>query len=123
MMRSNNRVTAWEIQKAGDNIFSGFQQAEGKMFFYAVSNYDIENIVQEKDDKHEVSIVNFRESKGKNPLELKIGFSFVSIENAKANLEKEMLNKDFAQVCGEANDAWTNLLSKIQVTGGTEREK
>lgn len=36
-----------------------------------------------KDDKHEVALVKFINSKGKKPLELKIGFSFVSIENAK----------------------------------------
>lgn len=32
------------------------------------------------------------------PLELKIGFSFVSIDNAKMNLEQEMKDKSFAQV-------------------------
>jgi predicted alpha-1,2-mannosidase len=123
MTRSNNRVSEWDIQKAGENVFTGFQHAEGKMYFYAVSNYEVENIEQIVDDIHEVSVVNFRESKGKKPLELKIGFSFVSVENAKMNLEKEMLHKDFGQVCKEADDTWENLLSKINVTGGTEREK
>lgn len=76
-----------------------------------------------KDDKHEVALVKFINSKGKKPLELKIGFSFVSIENAKMNLEYEMLHKDFAQVAREADYTWEKLLSKIQVSGGTEREK
>lgn len=123
MTRSNNRVGEWEIKKVGDHAFSGFQNAEGKMYFYAVSNYPVKDIEQVKDDKREVSIVNFQDSKGKKPLELKIGFSFVSIENARMNLEKEMIDKSFAQVQSEADKTWEEMLSKIKITGGTEREK
>jgi predicted alpha-1,2-mannosidase len=47
----------------------------------------------------------------------------VNVSNAKANLEQEMLGKTFAQVRQEATDTWEKLLSKIQVTGGTERER
>ena len=123
MTRSNNRVTGWDIKKMDEHVFSGFQHGDGKMYFYAVSNYDIKDIEQAKDEVHEVSLVNFKDSKGKEPLELKIGFSFVSVENAKMNLEQEMLNKNFTEVRGEAAKTWEKLLAKINVTGGTEREK
>ncbi len=123
MKRSNNQVQDWTIKKQDDHTFTGFQSGEGTMFFYAVSNYEIDNIQQVKDDKHEVSIVNFKDSKGKKPLELKIGFSFVSIENAKLNLEKEMINKSFDQVGREADQTWEKLLSNITVSGRTDREK
>lgn len=123
MTRSNNRVTEWDIKKMDEHVFSGFQHGDGKMYFYAVSNYGIKDIEQAKDEAHEVSLVNFLDSKGKEPLELKIGFSFVSVENAKMNLEQELLNKNFAEVRSEAAETWENLLAKINVTGGTEREK
>jgi predicted alpha-1,2-mannosidase len=121
--RSNNAVTDWHIEKSGDKVFTGYQAGEGKIYFYATTNYAIKDVAMLKDDKHEVALVNFVNSKGKKPLELKIGFSFVSIENAKMNLEYEMLHKDFAQVAREADHTWEKLLSKIQVSGGTEREK
>ena len=123
MTRANNRVYEWEIEKNDNKSFSGFQHADGKMYFYAVSNYEIDNIEQVKDEKHEVSVVNFIDKKSNEPLELKIGFSFVSVENAKMNLDQEMLNKSFKEVRDEADTTWENLLSKIKVTGGTEREK
>lgn len=123
MMRSNNRVSDWAIQKEGDNIFTGSQNGEGRIYFYAISNYNIKDIEQVKDDKHEVSLINFLNSKGSEPLEIKIGFSFVSIENAKMNLEKEMMDKSFTQVCKEADSIWEKQLSKIIVNGGSEREK
>lgn len=121
--RSNNKVTEWHIEKSGDKVFTGYQAGEDKIYFYATTNYAIKDVAMLKDDKHEVALVKFINSKGKKPLELKIGFSFVSIENAKMNLEYEMFHKDFAQVAREADYTWEKLLSKIQVSGGTEREK
>jgi predicted alpha-1,2-mannosidase len=56
-------------------------------------------------------------------LEIKIGLSFVSTENAKENLEKELAGKSFETVKAEASAAWEKLLSKIQISGGSERQK
>ncbi len=123
MTRTNNRVREWAIQKAGDNVFTGFQDAEGKIYFYAVTNYPIKDIAQFKNEQHEISVVHFGKNDKNVPLELKIGFSFVSIENARMNLEQEMTDKSFAQVRTEADETWHKLLSRVKVTGGTEREK
>lgn len=121
LSRANERVRGWEINREGDRVFKGFQQIGEKMYFYAVTNHTIKNIESQKSEKHEISVVSFADSN--EPLELKIGFSFVSITNAKENLEKEMLNKSFQQVRNEATQTWENLLAKIKVSGGTERQK
>ena len=118
---SNEKVRSWEINQEGENAFKGFQQTGEKMYFYAVVNHTIKNIDSQKSEKHEISVVNFVDSP--KPLELQIGFSFVSIANAKENLEKEMLGKSFQQVLDEATKTWGTLLSKITVSGGTERQK
>lgn len=121
--RSNNRVREWNIEKAGEDVFTGYQDGEGRIYFYAKTNYPVAEVRMVADDKHEVAVVDFTDSKGNKPLELKVGFSFVSVENAKMNLEQEMLDKSFAQVLEEADKTWEKLLSKIKVEGGTEREK
>lgn len=121
--RSNNEVRDWALQKVDDYTFVGHQNGEGRIYFYAVTNYRIKNIEQQQSNRHTTSLVDFADSKGAKPLELKIGFSFVSMDNAKMNLEKEMLAKNFDQVCGEADNTWEELLSKIKVEGGTERHK
>lgn len=118
---SNERVRSWNILQKGENVFTGFQQAGEKIYFYAVANHKIKNIDSLKKDTKIVPVVNFIDAA--KPLEIQIGFSFVSVQNAKENLEKEMLGKSFAQVRMEATDTWNNLLSKITVTGGTERQK
>lgn len=118
---SNERVKSWDIQQEGENVFTGYQQAGEKMYFYAVANHKIKNIDSVKSDKKVVPVINFIGT-GK-PLELQVGFSFVSIKNAKENLQKEMQGKSFTQVRKEATVTWENLLSKIKVTGGTERQR
>lgn len=121
LSRSNERVRSWEINQEGESVFKGFQQIGEKMYFYAVANHTIKNIESQKSEKHEISVVNFADSP--EPLEIRIGFSFVSIANAKENLEKEMAGKSFQQVRNEATQTWEVLLSKIKVTGGAERQK
>ena len=118
---SNERVRSWEIEQEGKNVFKGFQQTGEKMYFYAVANHEIKSIDSLRKDTRKISVVNFVDESG--PLELQIGFSFVSIKNAKENFEKEMSGKSFAQVREEAAKTWEALLSKIKVTGGTERQK
>jgi len=118
---SNERVRAWNISQEGENVFTGFQAAGEKIYFYASANHKIKNIDSLKQDSKIISVVNFSDES--KPLELQIGFSFVSIANAKANLEKEMSGKSFSQIRKEATKTWDNLLSKIIVSGGTRRQR
>jgi len=118
---SNERVRRWEIKQDGDAVFKGFQQAGEKMYFYATSNHKIQSIESLGSSGKELSVVTFADSP--KPLELQIGFSFVSVTNAKDNLEKEMRGKSFAQVRKEATATWDALLSKIKVSGGTDRQR
>ncbi|MCX6120136.1 MAG: GH92 family glycosyl hydrolase [Ignavibacteriales bacterium] len=54
---------------------------------------------------------------------LKIGISFVSIENAKLNLITEQPNWDFNQVKHNARKLWENVLSRITVEDSNEDAK
>ncbi len=54
---------------------------------------------------------------------LKIGTSYISVAQAKANLEAEIGNKSFETIKEEAATQWDNLLNKVAVTGGTTDQK
>lgn len=56
-------------------------------------------------------------------VEVKIGVSFVSIDNARENLKKEQPAFDFEGTAAAARDAWNKDLSRITVEGGTQDEK
>lgn len=56
-------------------------------------------------------------------VEVQMGVSFVSIENARLNLDIEQQGKNFSQVLEEARRCWNDDLSRILVEGGTEEQK
>jgi predicted alpha-1,2-mannosidase len=117
---SNERVRKWHFEQAGDFAFRGFQYAHERVYFYAVANHKIKSVETLSGTNHNLTVVEFE--KGDGPLEIKLALSYARATNAQENL-KELDGKSFAQVRKAASQTWENLLSKIQVTGGTERQK
>jgi predicted alpha-1,2-mannosidase len=118
---SNERVRDWQLEQVGDHGFKGYQQAHEKVYFYAETNHKIVQIETLGDRRGRLSVIHFAD--GADPLEIKIGLSFVSAENAKLNLEQELAGKSFEQVKDAATQSWETLLAKIRVSGGTERQR
>jgi predicted alpha-1,2-mannosidase len=56
-------------------------------------------------------------------IEVKVGVSFVSIANARANMNAEQEGFDFEKVCQQAHDRWETTLDKVTVEGGTDAQK
>ena len=56
-------------------------------------------------------------------LEVQIGVSFVSTENARENLDSEQGGFDFDKVRSDARNTWEKALSGIEVEGGTDDQK
>lgn len=123
LSKSNERVRNWHIEQEGTNVIKGFQQTGEKIYFYAETNRTIVNLETSGDSRREIALVSLNESESDQPVELKLALSFVSIENAKQNLEAELAGKSFEEVKNEASETWENLLSKITVKGGTAKQK
>jgi predicted alpha-1,2-mannosidase len=124
--RSNNMPRRWDVKQAGPRVIEGFQDGEGRIYFYGELSEDIESVVQEGEmgrQRRPVAIVKLKKPKGSKTLELKIGFSFVSIENAKENLKAELAGKSFDKVRQDADKIWEDILGHIRVDGGTEAER
>ncbi len=66
--------------------------------------------------------MTFDTKKGEEIL-VKVGVSYVSIENARLNLDTEMPGFDFEQTVAEAKKEWENVLSKVKLKGGTGDQK
>ena len=118
--RANGRPRQYEAKKVGDRAFEGRQDG---VYFYAVVNYDINEVAEEREFSNPIVVVSFKNSRGQQPLEVKVGISFTSQENARLNYETEIKNKTFDQVHTEADNTWEELLGHVRVTGGTERQQ
>ena len=56
-------------------------------------------------------------------IEVKVGISYTSIENARLNLEAEQPGFDFESTRRDARQAWNQLLSRIEIKGGTQEDQ
>ena len=56
-------------------------------------------------------------------VEVRVGTSFLSIDQARSNLEREMPDWNFDAVRQKLRSAWNEKLSRMQVEGATERQK
>ncbi len=56
-------------------------------------------------------------------VEVKIGVSYVSIDNARENLLNETRELSFEEIYDQTSSKWNDLLSKIKVEGGTKDDK
>ncbi|MBC6111871.1 GH92 family glycosyl hydrolase [Pedobacter fastidiosus] len=122
MGKANSRVSTWNIEQVGKSAVQGFQGGEN-IYFYATVNGTIDKLDQVDVGKRTGYAIIHLANGSTTPVELKIGLSFVSVQNAKENLEKEIGNKTFTEIRNEATAKWENLLSNIQVKGGTEKQK
>jgi predicted alpha-1,2-mannosidase len=56
-------------------------------------------------------------------IEVKIGTSFTSIEQARKNLDSEIPHWNFDRIRKQSESSWNSRLGKIQVEGGSEEQK
>ncbi len=67
--------------------------------------------------------LGFQPEESSRVIELKLAISCVSIEHARANLEHEAAKKSFDQVLTEAVAQWEEKLARIQIWGGSTRQR
>ncbi len=125
------------IKILDENKIEGYRTSSGwakkhTIYFYAEFSQNIsENMIQ-LDGKE----LNDKSAKGQyvkaalkfnfnsdNELLVRIGISHVSIEGAKKNLLTEIPDWNFEKVKNNATKIWNNWISRIEVEGGTEKQK
>jgi predicted alpha-1,2-mannosidase len=124
LARSNNRVSAWSVDKVGKNTVQGFQETqEGRIFFYAQFNVEVELLeVKNENRKDGYAIVHFKNG-SKGTVEMKIGLSFVSNEGARRNLQEEIGQRSFEEILQTGINTWESLLSRIRINGGNDKQR
>ena len=105
----------WKKTRIYDGVEGQWMGYNGKTRLY--KNYRKEVI---GDSIGSYFTYNFKEP---TQVEVKIGVSYVSIENARENLEKETQGLRFDDLYKNTAAQWHNLLSKIEVEGGTKDDK
>jgi predicted alpha-1,2-mannosidase len=121
-----NEVSGFHINKIGgsDRPYTIYFVAEFDQSFQSAKIWDGNSLRDETSatNKSCGAILTFEAAK--NPLvQVRVGISYVSLENARANLAAENPACDFAAIRQKADDAWNTDLNRIQVEGGTDDQR
>lgn len=73
----------------------------------------------EKEANHVAGAVRFRTGRN-DQVHINVASSFISLEQAELNLEREIGNKSFNDIRTEGEKIWNNELSRIRVEGATD---
>ena len=135
---NRDRVIEAEMNIVNDTEISGYRRSirwaqDQHVYFYAKFSKPFKSVGIAIDDKIVENIktakggnikgyVNYTTEEGESVL-VKVGISSVSIEGAKKNLEAENKGWDFDGIKSDAQQLWEKHLSKIEVEGGTERQR
>ena len=121
--RANNRVRGWQVTQVGDRDLAGYQDmGRERVHFYARLSTPIIGLTRSNDNERDgYALIDL--AGGDARVTMRIGLSFVSTDNARDNLASEIGERSFDEVHQAGVATWTDLLTKIQIAGGSERER
>lgn len=113
--KTPSEVGYWKFQRPGHEWENDWNLDAGKYKIYRDYNREISG-----DD---IGAFFSFETKNNETIEVQVAVSFVSIENARLNLETEQPQANFDVVQKTARERWNEDLSRILVEGGTDDQK
>jgi len=116
-LKHRDQLLGWEIKAINKSKIQGFRRSSGwakdesVYFVIEFSEPFIKNYFYEGNTKAGFLFIK----KNKNPIQVKVGISFTSIEGANANLNAELSGWDFEKTIKKADSLWNLELTKIKI--------
>lgn len=118
-----------ELSRGLDNSFSGNENivglgkmSPGTMHAFVYGQFSAPVKIETRDIKNGKLLIVSAPG-GQKVLEFRYGISFISVEQAKKNLQDEIPDWNFENVKRRARDRWSEVLGQIQVEGGTPEQR
>jgi predicted alpha-1,2-mannosidase len=114
-----NRM-AGKLETQSDGAISGEERFNNmRAFVYGEFNAPTSVRLESIGDRSRATF----SSQGMKALEFRYGISFISVEQAKRNLHREIAAWGFDTVAAAAKARWNQVLGQVAVEGGTESQK
>ncbi len=128
-----------QMKIVSDNVIEGYQayprggDRGRKLYFHSVfsktfksygswAGTEVAHGEKEKTGSNIGIYTTYSTIKGEQ-VQVRVGFSFISIDQARYNLENEIADWDFERVKSSGREIWNKVLSRIQIKGGTESQR
>jgi predicted alpha-1,2-mannosidase len=115
---------AGNLHASGGGVVSG-EESTGDLKAYVYGEFAASPSFKDESAGDKGRVVATKGSAGQGPvvLEFRYGISFISVEQAKKNLEREIPEWNFERVKGTAKARWNETLGQIAVEGGTDEQR
>lgn len=108
------------IDNGSTKIYLYLETAQKPLSIKSISNGKLTQ-TQKVEGKNKSLVLNFRMDT--RVINLRYGISFISCEQAKRNLQREINTYDVNSVAQTGKNIWNHSLNKIVVEGGSENDK
>jgi predicted alpha-1,2-mannosidase len=121
---AERKIVGYTTRNSGgvtENFKNYFVLVFDKAFTLSYTWHDsvlVKDALEMKAD-HSGAVVGFKTTKGEK-INIRVASSFISIEQAEFNLQKEIGKNSFDQVVAASKAEWNKTLAKVKVSGGTE---
>ena len=133
-----------ELKVVGDSIVEGSERAgrtvaklseddgETREYFYAEFSKPFrhfqtweKNALSESRDQagNHIGLVAEESGAVGGQVEVRVGLSYISSEQARRNLQREMAGRSFEQIKEQTRTLWNRTLGAVQIDGGSERQR
>ena len=138
-MKSNAQLSV-----ASDHAVEGSERVEGTVakladpgpetreYFYAEFSRPFGSFQTWQDDSlsrsekqtgDRIGFITDSATSSNDVIEVRVGISYISTDQARRNLLREISGWNFEQVKGQSRSVWSKTLGQIQTDGGTERQR
>lgn len=115
LSRPADKVRYWKKQPELHGAVKDWTAYSNKYKIYEIFNQPIAG--------DEIGVAFSLTTTAAEQVEVAVGISYVSIENARENLDTEQKNSNFDKIHSDAVAAWNKALGVVALDGGTEDQK
>ncbi|MCR4920565.1 MAG: glycoside hydrolase family 92 protein [Bacteroidaceae bacterium] len=127
LVRFRTRTARGEYASEGSRIVtstSDFGPSEDgqwmRAYLYAEFDRDLSDALYQGENKKQMMLTVPGEGR---EVKMRYGISYISLDQARENMEREIPDFDFDRVKKNAEKVWNERLGQIEVSGGTESHK
>ena len=107
------------IFQVSEQVLSGFTENNGVKLFFSIE-FDHPVVLEKRGEI--LGAARLKISK-QHQVQMKIGTSYISIDQARSNALVEIGDKTFEALTQEIKQRWNTVLSRVEVKGGTEENR
>jgi predicted alpha-1,2-mannosidase len=117
----NDGESSWHFDAGSGSEISGMETWQGGVKVYMYGVFSVAGVTGYADSSHRKLYISF--PTGATSAGFRYSISFISPEQAKKNFDEEIRGKSFDEVKQHAAAAWSGVVGRIRVEGGTEAQR